>query len=151
MAAPGEAVDYARTLVELADWSLLFSRNGTAVKRYAEAYALLVEQRVPAASIEELFPADTPVFLPTFAPTPLDGAAVAGSTGYVDVDFEIGKYGQPRKINIVAAAGDDAAAMSKHLVAAIGNGRFRPSPVAEGATAYRLRYSFADGSLTPRP
>ena len=92
-------VDYAQMLVELADWSLLFSRNGTAVKRYAEAYSLLVEGRVPAASIEELFPTDTPVFLPTFAPTPFDGAAVAGSTGYVDVDFEIGKYGQPRKVN----------------------------------------------------
>ena len=52
---------------------------------------------VPAASIEELFPADTPVFLPTFAPTPFDGAAGAGSTGHVDVDFEIGKYGQPRE------------------------------------------------------
>lgn len=148
-AASPTKVDYAQMLVELADWSLLFSRNGTAVKRYAEAYSLLVEGRVPAESIEELFPTDTPVFLPTFA-SPFDGAAVAGSAGYVDVDFEIGKYGQPRKVNIVAAVGDDAAAMSKHLVAAIGSGRFRPSPVTEGATAYRLRYSLADASFTPR-
>jgi hypothetical protein len=149
-ASPGEAVEYARALVELADWSLLFSRNGTAVKRYAEAYSLLVGQRVSESSIEQFFPADAPVFLPAFAPSPLDGmVVVAGSSDYVDVDFEIGKYGQPRKITIVAVAGRDAQAISKQLVAAIGSRRFRPSPVSDGAR-YRLRYSLADGSLTPR-
>ncbi|HSC14044.1 MAG TPA: hypothetical protein VLI71_02960 [Gammaproteobacteria bacterium] len=148
-ASPGETVDYARALVELADWSLLFSRNGTAVKRYAQAYSLLVEQRVSETSIQEFFPSNAPVFLPAFAPPPLDGAVVAGSSDYVDVDFEIGKYGQPRKVNIVAVEGRDAAAVSKQLAAAIGNGRFRPSPVSEGGE-YRLRYSLADGSFTPR-
>ena len=144
-----EAVDYARALIELADWSLLFSRNGTAVKRYAQVYSMLVEQQVSASSIEQFFPTNTPVFLPTFAPPPLDGVIVAGSSDYVDVDFEIGKYGQPRKVNIVAVEGRDAAAVSKQLAAAIGNGRFRPSPVSEGGE-YRLRYSLADGSFTPR-
>jgi hypothetical protein len=142
-------VDYARTLVERADWSLLFSRNGTALERYAEAHALLVEQSAPAASIEELFPTDTPVSLPTFAPL-VDGAAA--STGHIDVDFEVGKYGQPRNVRIVAVAGDDAAATSKPLAAAINNGRFRPSFMADAErwTAYRVRYSLADGTLTPR-
>jgi hypothetical protein len=149
-ASPNQGADYARALVELADWSLLFSRNGTAVKRYAEAYEMLVGQSGSAASIEEFFPTDTPIFLPSFAPPPLDGAAVEGSTGYVDVDFEIGKYGQPRKVAIVAVAGDRAGAISKRLASAIGNGRFRPSPLGESAE-YRLRYSLADGRLTPRP
>jgi hypothetical protein len=148
-ASPSEAVDYARALIELADWSLLFSRNGTAVKRYAEAYDLLVGQSVSSESIEQFFPTDTPVFLPSFAPPPLDGAAVTGSTGYVDVDFEIGKYGQPRRIAIVAVEGERAEELSKQLAFAIGNGRFRPSPLMGGAE-YRLRYSLADGSLTPR-
>jgi tetratricopeptide (TPR) repeat protein len=148
MESPSAAVDYARALIELADWSLLFSRNGTAVKRYAEAYDLLIRERVSSASIEEFFPAATPVFLPAFAP-PLDGVAYVRSSGYVDVDFQIGKYGQPRKVTIVAVTGDDAAAVSKQLAFAIGNGRFRPSPFNDGAE-YRLRYSLADGSLTPR-
>jgi hypothetical protein len=150
VAAP-TAVDYARTLVERADWSLLFSRNGTALKRYAEAHALLVEQRAPAASIEELFPAATPVFLPTFAPL-VDAAADAGATGHIDVDFEVGKYGQPRNVTIVGAAGDAAAATSKALAAAINSGKFRPSPLGNSArwTPYRVRYSLADRSLTPR-
>jgi hypothetical protein len=147
--SPSGAVDYVRSLVELADWSLLFSRNGTAMKRYEEAYDLLVERRVSAESIEELFPTATPVFLPAFDPAPLGGTVVTGSAGYVDVDFEIGKYGQPRKVTIVAVAGENAAAASKQLAFAIGNGRFRPSPVNAGAE-YRLRYSLADGSLTPR-
>ena len=150
-AGSSTAADYARSLVELADWSLLFSRNGTAVKRYAEAHALLVEQRAPAAAFEQLFPADIPVFLPTFE-SPLAGAAILGSGGYIDVDFEIGRYGQPRNVKIVAVAGEDAAATSKELAAAINNGRFRPSPRADAErwTAYRVRYSLADGSLAPR-
>jgi tetratricopeptide (TPR) repeat protein len=144
-------VDHARTLVEFADWSLLFSRNGTALRRYAEAYSLLVERDAPAAAIEELFPSATPVFLPTFAPTPLESAAL-GAAGYVDVDFEVGKYGQPRKVTIVAAAGHGVADAAAELSAALSRGRFRPSPLPDAgrATPYRLRYSLADGSLTPR-
>jgi hypothetical protein len=147
-ASPSGAVDYARALVELADWALLFSRNGTALKRYAEAHELLMQQRVSSVSIEEVFPTATPVFLPAFAP-PLDGLADVGAPGHVDVDFAIGKYGQPRKVMIVAVSGDNAPAVAKQLALAIGNGRFRPSPLGGGAE-YRLRYSLADGSLAPR-
>jgi hypothetical protein len=142
------AVDYAKALVELADWSLLFSRNGTALKRYAEAHALLVERDAPA--IDALFPAQTPVFLPAFAPTPLEELGVAGSSGYIDVDFEVGKYGVARKVQVVAVAGDEAAAASKAIIAAINQARFRPSPGTEGVTSYRVRYSLGDGRLTPR-
>jgi tetratricopeptide (TPR) repeat protein len=144
------AVDHARALVEFADWSLLFSRNSTALRRYEEAYSLLVERNA-AAAIEELFPSATPVFLPIFAPTPLEGA-VTGAAGYVDIDVEVGRYGQPRKVTIVAAAGDGVTDAADDLSAAFSHGRFRPSPLPDAgrATEYRLRYSLADGSLTPR-
>jgi tetratricopeptide (TPR) repeat protein len=144
-------IDRARALVELGDWSLLFSHNGTAVKRYAEAHTLLVEQRVPEASIIGFFPTDVPVFLPTFSPHPL-GVATSVGAGHVDVDFEIGRYGQSRKVRIVAVAGEDAVAKAKEVLDVISRGRFRPSPLVDawGGTEYRLRYSLADGSLTPR-
>jgi tetratricopeptide (TPR) repeat protein len=145
-------IDRARTLVELGDWSLLFSHNGTALKRYAEAYALLVEQRVSEASIQGLFPTAAPVFLPTFSPNPLGVDAGVSAAGHVDVDFEIGRYGQSRKVRIVAVAGESAAAKSKEVAGAISRARFRPNPLVDtwGGTEYRLRYSLADGSLTPR-
>jgi tetratricopeptide (TPR) repeat protein len=146
------AVDHARALVELGDWSLLFSRNGTALKAYAEAYDLLLERRVPEASIRELFPVDTPVFLPAFAPNPLDPSETGGLAGHLDVDFEIGKYGQPRRVKIVAASDAAAAERSREVVIAIARGRYRPSPLAGPETdqEFRLRYSLADGTLTPR-
>lgn len=146
------AVERARALVELADWSLVFSRNGTAVKGYEQAHALLVAQRVPEAAIRELFPTDVPVFVPTFARNPLDAVANPKAAGYVDLDFEIGRYGQPRKTRIVAVAGEAAAASAKQVAAIIQRSRFRPSPLAETkrATTYRVRYSLADGSVTPR-
>jgi len=142
----------ARALVELADWSILFSRNGTGVKGYAQAHALLVEAGAPDAAIEALFPADVPVFLPAFVASPLDAQVRAPSPGHVDFDFEIGRYGQPRKIRIVDVSGADAAARAKAVVGTIGRSRFRPSPFAETAraTTYRLRYSLADGRLSPR-
>lgn len=144
-------VEHARRLVEFADWSLVFSRNGTALRRYAEAYSLLVQRNAPAAAIEELFPSATPVFLPIFAPALIEVAA-GRTAGYVDVDFEVGRYGQPRKVTIVAAAGDGAADAADALTSAVSHGRFRPSPLPDAgrATSYRLRYSLADGSLTPR-
>jgi len=89
------------------------------------------------------------VFLPAFAPTPLEELGVAGSSGYVDVDFDVGKFGVARKVTVVAVAGDDAAAVSKAVVTAIDHARFRPSPRSEG-TSYSVRYSLAEGALTPR-
>ena len=54
-------------------------------------------------------------------------------------------------MTIVAVAGDAAAATSKDLAAAINRGRFsRARWRAEDWTGFRLRYSLADGSLTPR-
>ncbi len=145
------AVDYARALVELADWSLLFSRNGTAVKRYAEAHALLVANGACSGGIDRAAVSGRYAGIP--ADVRVDAVRWSGrpSAGYVDVDFEVGKYGQPRDVTIVATAGDAAAATSKELAVAINRGRFRPSPLAEeNWTGYRLRYSLADGSLTPR-
>lgn len=146
------ADEAARALVELGDWSIVFSRNGTGLKDYAKAHALLVASGASEAAIEELFPTDVPVFLPTFAVSPLAALADGQSTGYVDFDFEIGRYGQPRRTRIVATEGADAAASARAVAAAIARSRFRPSPFAETerATRYRLRYSLADGSLTPR-
>ena len=112
-----------------------------------------IERIVPAAiqaQIDALFPAQTPVFLPAFAPTPLEELGVVGSSGYVDVDFEVGKYGVARKVQVVAVAGDGAAAASKAVVAAINHARFRPNPGTEDVTSYSVRYSLADGRLTPR-
>ena len=120
------------------------------MRRYAEAYALLVEHRAPEASVQELFPIDRPVFLPAFASSPLGGSAIAGSTGHVDVDFEIGKYGQPRRVKIVAVSDDAAAERSHDVVVAIARARYRPRPPPQAAMDFRLRYSLADGSLTPR-
>jgi tetratricopeptide (TPR) repeat protein len=151
-ASGSSAYEVARALVELADWSIVFSRNGTALKDYARALALLVESGASEAAIEELFPTDVPVFLPTFVPSPLEALADGQATGYVDFDFEIGRYGQPRRTRIVALQGAAAAASARAVAAAIARSRFRPSPFAETerATNYRLRYSLADGSLTPR-
>lgn len=137
----GEVVDFASALVELADWDLLFSYNGSAVNRYDEAYALLKRENVPEAAIRALFPADEPVRLPTFAPNPLAAATGAPKdAGYVDVAFEISKYGVPRRIDVVGMSSASLRDLSHDVERAVALSRFRPRPTSEGDAPFSLRY-----------
>ncbi|HJR69014.1 MAG TPA: tetratricopeptide repeat protein [Gammaproteobacteria bacterium] len=137
----GEALDFANALVELADWDLLFSYNGAAVDRYDEAYALLKRGNVSEAEIRALFPADEPVRLPTFASNPLAASeSLPKDAGYVDVAFEVSKYGVARKIDVVGMSSESLRSVSKDVERAVGSSRFRPRPTSDGDAPFRLRY-----------
>jgi hypothetical protein len=139
----GTPLDFARALVELADWDLLFSRNGKALERYDEAYALLIAAGVPDTSIRELFPTDTPVLLPTFQPNPFAADEAGASSRHIDLAFELSKYGESRKIRLVDASDDSMADFEKDAIRLIASNRFRPRPsgdAADRAGPYRVRY-----------
>ncbi len=137
----GEAFEFAKALVELADWDLLFSRNGTAVDGYDEAYALLRTENVSDAEIRTLFPLDEPVRLPTFAANPLAAAESApDDAGYVDVTFEVSKYGVARKIDVVGMSSESLDDLGRDVARAVAVGRFRPRPTSDGDAPFRLRY-----------
>ena len=138
-------VSLVDSLVQLADWDLLYSRNGRAVDAYAAAYAMLQQAGASPASIERLFAPPTPVVLPAFQPNPLANGD-ARSASYVDVAFEITRYGRAREIEIRGAknAGDDAL---DRLLGVIKRSRFRPR-VTDGefsdAAPVLLRYYVGD-------
>jgi hypothetical protein len=138
----GTTVDYPRTLVELGDWALLFSHNGGGVEHYDEAYALLVERSAPAFEIDELFPADAAVRLPTFMPSPLRTTPSDQSRGYVDVEFELSKYGRPRDVRVVDVSDEALEGAGKGVARTISASRFRPKPTSlRGAgMRYASRY-----------
>lgn len=117
------------SLVQLADWDLLYSRNGRAVEAYASAYAMLADGGVPAASIDSLFAPPMPVVLPAFQPNPLVNDDSRAPAGYVEVAFEITRYGRAREVDIRDAvnASDDAL---DRLVATIKGNRFRPRAIS---------------------
>jgi hypothetical protein len=137
----GEALDFASALVELADWDLLFSYNGSAVNRYDEAYALLRRGNVSEAEVRALFPVDEPVRLPTFAPNPLAASeSLPKDAGYVDVAFEVSKYGVARKVDVVGMSSESLRGVSKDVGRAVGSSRFRPRPTSDGDAPFRLRH-----------
>ena len=131
----------ADAMAQIGDWDLLYSHNGRAMESYALAQATL-EQAGAAAAINELFAPSTPVVLPAFQPNPLMRDETRATTGYIDVAFEITKYGQSRAVEIRDAANATLAA-KRNLLALIRNNRFRPQ-LTDGqfadATPVRVRY-----------
>lgn len=124
-------LDRVTALVESADWDLLFARGRNrseeALETYEEAYESLAARRdVAQASIEELFAPDTPVALPTFLPNPLTGGERRESADYIDVAFEITKYGASRRVEVLDATTDASDAAQAELVRSIKRSRFRP-------------------------
>lgn len=131
--------------VQLADWDLLYSRNGRALETYASAYAML-EGADGAAAAERLFAPETPVVLPAFRPNPLSSDDGRPATGHIDVAFEITRYGRARAIEVREAVNAGADAVDR-LVGIINRSRFRPRP-SDGefaaAAPVLLRYYLHD-------
>src|SRR5690606_27909176 len=67
----GTVEEFARSLVELADWELLFSRNSTAIDHYRQVYRMLAGHAEHQALLTELLMPATPVMIPTFVANPL--------------------------------------------------------------------------------
>lgn len=128
-------------LVRVADWDLLFSRDRvlfeSALEIYMRAYEELEREGAAQESIDEIFAPKTPIVIPTFLPNPLALTETPASTGYIDIAFEITKYGQARNIEILETTMNATHAAETGAVRLIKSKRFRPR-VTQG--------QFADGS-----
>jgi len=124
-ASTGSAVLLAEAIAQIADWDLLYSQNGSAVRGYEVAHAMLRDARVPAASIERLFAPTTPVVLPAFERSPFARNETSDVTGHVDVAFEITQYGRARAVEILGSANASDAEIDR-VVDLISSNRFRP-------------------------
>jgi hypothetical protein len=127
-------LDQVDALIQVADWDLLYSQNYDATEGYERAYRQLREAGATAESIERIFAPSMPVVLPSFEPNPLARDEPRPSTGYIDVAFEITRYGTARHIDIVRSA--NAKDDEDRLVTLIATSRFRPR-VNNGAFANR--------------
>ena len=140
----GTALEYATALVGLADWQLMFAHNGEAIEQYDAAYQLLVEAGASKAVIRELFPPDRPVLLPAFQPSPFESDGSLAGAGYVDLAFEITKYGVGRRVRVTGSS-NSGDGVEKDAVSVVARNRFRPQPTASDAheAIYRVRYHAA--------
>jgi len=112
-------------LVEMTDWDLLFGHN-EAIDTYVQAYDELTQKGLEQASIEQIFSPSTPVVLPTCVPNPLVSAETPESTGYIDVAFDVTRYGRSRQIEILDTTTNATDAAKDRLIHLISHSRFRP-------------------------
>lgn len=135
-------VRQAERIVQMADWELLHANHGHAVDTYGYVRAALQQAGVAATSIERLFLPEVPVVLPAFQPNPLAPVPDRDAKGYIDVEFEISKYGRGRAVELVDAA-NTTKAQQNRLVRLISHSRFRPRPTGgdfDGSSHVSLRY-----------
>jgi hypothetical protein len=115
-----------------------------AFDQYARVHGLLKTAGSGEALIAEFFAPPLPIVLPTFRPNPLE---TAESARYIDVTFEITKYGESRRVEIADETPNVADADKDDLVSFIKGARFRPR-VADGelgrASPIVVRYYLAD-------
>jgi hypothetical protein len=73
-----------------------------------------------------MFSPKTPVVLPSFLPNPLVSEQTPESKGYIDVAFEVSKYGKSEGIEIIGSTSNATDAAKRSLVRVIDRSTFRP-------------------------
>ena len=130
--------------LRLADWELLYSQNGRALDQYARVYELVTTNDFAEPLLAEIFAPPIPTVLPTFLPNPLE---TQPSARYIEVSFEVTKYGESRRVEILGAAPEVSDAAKEKLATLIKGSRFRPR-VTDGelteAAPVVLRYYLDD-------
>jgi hypothetical protein len=137
----------ADSALRVADWDLAFGQHPVALDIYEHVYRQLVARAVDSKDIERRFGSPVPILVPTSERNPFDPAGASPGDAYIDVAFEITKYGRGKRPRIVGATPDVSEADVKAVHELIVNGRFRPSMV-EGEFVTRSvtarRYIAAD-------
>ena len=118
--------DRISALIRIADWDLMFSRNGQALEEYADVYGQLGETDGSSTSRDDIFSPTTPVVLPSFLPNPLISEETGNSVGYIDVGFEITRFGIGRNVHILDSSVNASDAARNRLTRLIKGCRFRP-------------------------
>ena len=102
---------------------------------------------VEPAWIDDVFSPSLPVVVPAFVPNPLVSIETAGSAGYIDVAFEITKYGEGKSIEMLDTSTNTTDAARMRLRDLIQWSRFRPrmaDSAFEDASRVVLRYYVND-------
>lgn len=135
-------VAVARAIVELADWHLIYSRNGTALDEYQSAYDLLTSTLADEAAIAALLSPELPVALPDFSD---HTRGETGYLGYIDAAVEFNRYGSVTDVEILDRSPEASKSIERRLRRRIYQSRFRPRFVGGDllrSDAFMARYYF---------
>jgi hypothetical protein len=137
-------------LLQMADWDLLYARGRkeqeAAFQAYEALYERLEQEDLEQSFIDEIFSPRVPVVLPAFSPSRLVSSETPDSLGYIDVAFEITKYGEGESIEFLDMSRDQAEARLR-IRDRIKWSRFRPrmaNGVFEDPSRVVMRYYVND-------
>ena len=129
------AADRASAFVELADWHLLSKpadrrRFEESTNRAIDIYERAYREVQPGGDAREwmarIFSPDLPVTLPTNKPNPFASAVVKESPRFIDVSFDVTKYGRSERIEILDTSKGATRAEERDLIHLIEATSFRP-------------------------
>lgn len=141
--------DLANAMLEEADWDLLFQRKTVAYDKYVALLEFFAQnpEKMEAARAA-LYP-EIPVVLPTYLPPPnsreklgIGPDAAVNFFGYMDVSFELNKYGKARRIKMLGKTGEITRNMEIRLNQYLRKVQFRPQLGSDDVVTdpIRLRY-----------
>jgi hypothetical protein len=129
-------LDQMNALVNIADWGLRFAggrkENDAAFQAYEALYERFRQEGLEQAFVDEVFSPSVPVMLPALSPNRLVSSETPDSSSYIDVAFEITKYGEGRAIEILDTSTSTTEAARLRLRDLVRRSRFRPR-MADGA------------------
>ena len=147
-----DPLDLARILVAEADWHLIYDHHSKAISVYREALAIMREQGIPEADLEAMFASRLPVQLPAFTALPHSRAYLGIADernidyeGYVDVSFELSRYGNAKRIRVRETSEGTDPDVVKRLKRLLNSMPFRPVVMEnrEDARHKSVRYYYA--------
>ena len=145
-------------LIQVADWNLIFGAPDPgvagrdvrdALELYKSVYQQLENEGAEKAVIEQIFSPQKPVVLPTFVPDPLAPAGPRSSTRFIDVAFDVTKFGEAKRVEILDTTRYATKEAKQRLVQLIKRSTFRPRIVGgELAASSRFTVRYYLNSLT---
>jgi tetratricopeptide (TPR) repeat protein len=120
------AVDVAKAHIELGDWYLIFSANGSALDEYRAAREILEQERASPEVVDELFSPAIPPVLPVLPAEIDESDPTRAHRGYVDAAVELNRYGAARSIEILDTSPGTSRAIERRLRGYVNRHRFRP-------------------------
>jgi tetratricopeptide (TPR) repeat protein len=132
----------AQRMLELGDWYLLFDRRAAAIDIYNNALEVLTAANIPEAEINRILSSGLPVQTPDM--TWQKQVSADDYAGFIDVEFELSKYGTASNPQILSSTEQDSR-IEKELIRTIRNCKFRPM-FADGSAVdnekVKLRYYY---------
>lgn len=135
----------AARMMELGDWYLLFDRRTAALETYEDALHLMTSAQLPQEDVDRIMAPGMPVQTPDTSYLPQQDKRRTPHAGYIDVEFDLTRYGMAVKPRIIGSSSDDDTRIRRELIHTIRNCRFRPKFVAGSAVndeTIRLRYYY---------